>query len=99
MNAKIAILHVIDLFNIYIKISSRNVKLYIISGNLSKICKNCCRTACSGSTGEAFPLIATIGFLVDPMATCLNASGDAVASMMITRVVEGKDWINKKING
>ena len=51
MNAKIAILHVIDLFNIYIKISSRNVKLYIISGNLSKICKNCCRTACSGSTG------------------------------------------------
>ena len=52
-----------------------------------------------GFPGEAFPLIATIGFLVDPMATCLNASGDAVASMMITRVVEGKDWINKKING
>ena len=52
-----------------------------------------------GFPGEAFPLIATIGFLVDPMATCLNASGDAVASMMITRLVEGKDWINKKING
>ncbi len=50
-----------------------------------------------GFPGEAFPLIATIGFLVDPMATCLNASGDAVASMMITRLVEGKNWMVKKI--
>ena len=48
-----------------------------------------------GFPPEAFPLIATIGFLVDPAATCLNASGDAVASMMVTRMVEGKDWINK----
>ncbi len=50
-----------------------------------------------GFPGEAFPLIATIGFLVDPMATCLNASGDAVASMIITRLVEGKNWMEKKI--
>ncbi|MGN0267077.1 MAG: dicarboxylate/amino acid:cation symporter [Lachnospiraceae bacterium] len=49
-----------------------------------------------GFPGEAFPLIATIGFLVDPMATCLNASGDTIASMIITRLVEGKDWITKK---
>lgn len=46
-----------------------------------------------GFPAEAFPLIATIGFLVDPMATCLNASGDAIASMMVTRMVEGKNWI------
>ena len=50
-----------------------------------------------GFPPEAFPLIATIGFLVDPAATCLNASGDAVASMMVTRIVEGKEWINKKL--
>ena len=49
-----------------------------------------------GFPQEAFPLIATIGYLVDPMATCLNASGDTVASMMITRMVEGKDWMDKK---
>lgn len=49
-----------------------------------------------GFPGEAFPLIATIGFLVDPMATCLNSSGDTVASMIVTRVVEGKDWLLKK---
>lgn len=49
-----------------------------------------------GFPGEAFPLIATIGFLVDPAATCLNASGDTIASMIIARVVEGKDWLTKK---
>lgn len=49
-----------------------------------------------GFPGEAFPLIATIGFLVDPAATCLNASGDTIASMIIARIVEGKDWMNKE---
>ncbi len=50
-----------------------------------------------GFPAEAFPLIATIGFLVDPAATCLNASGDAVASMVIARLVEGKDWLKDRI--
>lgn len=50
-----------------------------------------------GFPAEAFPLIATIGFLVDPAATCLNASGDTIASMIITRLVEGKDWLEKRL--
>ncbi len=50
-----------------------------------------------GFPAEAFPLIATIGFLVDPAATCLNASGDTIASMVITRLVEGKGWLKKKM--
>lgn len=45
---------------------------------------------------EAFPLIATIGFLVDPPATCLNVCGDTVASMMVTRILDGKDWMQNK---
>lgn len=49
-----------------------------------------------GFPAEAFPLIATIGFLVDPAATCLNASGDTIASMIVARLVEGKDWMTKK---
>ena len=52
-----------------------------------------------GFPAEAFPLIATIGFLVDPAATCLNASGDTIASMIIARLVEGKDWLEKRIAG
>ena len=42
---------------------------------------------------EAFPIIATIGFLVDPPATWLNSTGDTVASMVVTRMIEGKNWI------
>lgn len=48
-----------------------------------------------GFPAEAFPLIATLGFLFDPAATCLNASGDTIASMMVARMVEGKDWLVK----
>lgn len=50
-----------------------------------------------GFPPEAFPIVATIGFLVDPPATMINASGDAVASMMVTKMVEGKDWLSKKV--
>ncbi len=46
---------------------------------------------------EAFPIIATIGFLVDPPATMLNSSGDTIASMMVARLIEGKDWLDKKL--
>ena len=50
-----------------------------------------------GFPAEAFPIVATIGYLVDPPATMLNATGDALASMMVTRIVEGKNWIAKKL--
>ena len=40
-------------------------------------------------------IIATLGFLFDPAATCLNASGDTIASMLVTRLVEGKEWLAK----
>ena len=50
-----------------------------------------------GFPAEAFPIIATIGFLVDPPATWLNATGDTVASMIVTRMVEGKDWMVKNL--
>ena len=46
-----------------------------------------------GFPPEAFPLIATIGFLVDPPATCLNVCGDTVASMMVARIIDGKNWM------
>lgn len=51
-----------------------------------------------GFPPEAFPIIATIGYLVDPPATMINASGDTIASMLVTRLVEGKNWILNKTN-
>lgn len=46
---------------------------------------------------EAFPLIATIGWLVDPPATCLNAVGDTASSMLVTRLTEGKNYFKRKL--
>lgn len=46
---------------------------------------------------EAFPIIATIGWLIDPPATCLNVVGDLSSSMLVTRIVEGKNWLKSKL--
>ena len=45
---------------------------------------------------EAFAIIATIGWLIDPPATCLNVVGDVSSSMLVTRIIDGKNWLIKK---
>lgn len=45
----------------------------------------------------AFGIIATIGMIIDAPATALNVVGNPAVTMMITRIVEGKDWLKKKI--
>lgn len=45
---------------------------------------------------EAFPIVATIGYLVDAPATMINVTGDTVVAMMVTKIVEGKDWLKTK---
>lgn len=52
-----------------------------------------------GFPPEAFPIIATIGFLVDPAATMVNATGDTCSAMLVSRMVEGKDWFEKAVIG
>lgn len=49
-----------------------------------------------GFPPEAFAIIATIGILIDAPATCLNVVDDVTASMLVTRLVEGKNWLKKK---
>lgn len=49
-----------------------------------------------GFPPEALPPAMIIGTLVDPMATLLNSTGDTVASMLITRFTEGKNWLTTK---
>lgn len=41
-----------------------------------------------GFPSSAFPIIATIGWIVDPPATCLNVVGDISSSMLIEKHVE-----------
>ena len=43
----------------------------------------------------AFPILVAIGNLVDPPATMINAAGDYVVSFLVSRFVDGKDWLQK----
>lgn len=47
---------------------------------------------------QALPMISAIGVVVDPPATMVNATGDTVASMIVTRTIEGKDWIQQEVD-
>ncbi|RZM22921.1 MAG: dicarboxylate/amino acid:cation symporter [Pedobacter sp.] len=48
-----------------------------------------------GFPPEALPPAMIIGTLVDPMATLLNATGDTVAGMLVTRFTEGAGWLKQ----
>jgi Na+/H+-dicarboxylate symporter len=46
---------------------------------------------------EMLPVVMIIGTLVDPMATLLNATGDTISAMLITRFSEGKNWLKNAL--
>ena len=46
----------------------------------------------------AFPILVAIGNLVDPPATMINSAGDYVVSFIVSRYVDGKDWLQKKLS-
>lgn len=46
----------------------------------------------------AYPIALALGNLVDPPATMVNAAGDYVASFIVERFVNGKDWLQKQMN-
>lgn len=50
-----------------------------------------------GFNPEVIPIIVSIGLLTDPIATTINATGDTVTAMMVTKRVDGADWLEKKI--
>ena len=41
----------------------------------------------------ALPILTIIATIIDAPATMLNVVGDTVSSMMVTRVVDGKEWM------
>lgn len=45
----------------------------------------------------ALPILTIVATIIDAPATLLNVVGDSASAMMVTRVVEGKDWIKKRI--
>lgn len=45
----------------------------------------------------AYPIAIALGNLVDPPATMVNAAGDYVVSFIVSRFVDGKDWLQKRL--
>lgn len=48
-----------------------------------------------GFPPEVLPLAAVVSTIIDAPATLLNSTGNVVCSMLIAKLVEGKDWLTK----
>jgi len=44
----------------------------------------------------ALPILTIIATIIDAPATMLNVVGDTASSMVVARVIDGKDWMDKK---
>ena len=44
----------------------------------------------------ALPILTIIATIIDPPATMLNVVGDTSSSMLAARLIDGKNWINKR---
>ena len=45
---------------------------------------------------NALPILTIIATIIDAPATVLNVVGDSASSMLAARIVDGKDWMDKK---
>lgn len=50
-----------------------------------------------GFPPEALPIIAVISTIIDAPATLLNSTGNTVCAMLVTRIVEGKNWLKRVV--
>ncbi len=46
----------------------------------------------------ALPILTMIATIIDAPATVLNVVGDDASSMLVSRIVDGRNWMSKKIN-
>lgn len=50
-----------------------------------------------GFPAVSIPIMVLIGTITDAPATAINATGDTAVAMIISRVIEGKNWAAKKL--
>lgn len=50
-----------------------------------------------GFPPEVLPIIAVISTIIDAPATLLNSAGNTVSAMMVSRIVEGKNWLRESL--
>lgn len=44
---------------------------------------------------SALPMLTIIATIIDPPATMLNVVGDTASSMLVSRIIDGKNWLKK----
>ena len=44
----------------------------------------------------SLPILTIIATIIDAPATLLNVVGDSASSMLVARIIDGKNWISKK---
>ncbi len=49
-----------------------------------------------GFPAASLGMLTIIATIIDPPATMLNVVGDSASSMLVTRIIDGKNWLNKK---
>ena len=52
-----------------------------------------------GFPAGALPILTIIATIIDPPATMLNVVGDTSSSMLVSRIVDGKNWLKEKTKG
>ena len=50
-----------------------------------------------GFPGACLGMLTIIATIIDPPATMLNVVGDSASSMLVARIVDGKNWLKEKI--
>lgn len=45
---------------------------------------------------SALPILTIIATIIDPPATMLNVVGDSASSMLVSRIIDGKNWLKTK---
>lgn len=49
-----------------------------------------------GFSPACLPVLTIIATIIDPPATMLNVVGDSASSMLVSRIVDGKNWLKKE---
>lgn len=51
-----------------------------------------------GFPAVSIPIMVLIGTITDAPATAINSTGDIGVAMIVSRIIEGKDWLVKKLH-
>lgn len=49
-----------------------------------------------GLPAEVLPVLILLNYMIDPIVTVINSSGNIISSMVVSRIIKGSGWIYKR---